>query len=282
MKNLLTISIIAIFLISCEKENTDDSITLLEKFDFNYLNETPITQNDSYIYGRILLKEPFVEISYENSQPVKLIGGLISLPSATGYSYQTSSLVYKNIEYNNSIVNITENIQFNDFDLNPILEGKCQLFYENNILKKRINENIKTTLLDNDTTYYSYDANNRITEAIVYQYDQKTINTFKFNTNKNLQRVDFKTQRLSDSQIISEGFHQFSDFDKAVNLFSNLGIFNNLYFRSLSNNNYRKYHFEKKEFNTDLSPVGIQISSKTLEWTIDYDKKGLPIYTTPF
>lgn len=282
MKKLLFLGIAILFLISCDKKDTDYQIKQLNEFGFNYLNEIPLNQANYYKDDFFLYNDTLVQINYDNSRPVEFNGGLISMPITSGYSKQTTSLIYKTVEYTNSTTIITENVRPNELGLNATSTGKSQLFYENDVLKLRINENVKDWTYDNDTIYYSYDINDRIYEAIVFQDNIKTVNKFIFDSKDNLQRVNFETYRISDSEMIGEGFHEFSDFDSADNLFSNLGIFNNLFFRSLSKNNYRKYHFEKKNYgstsDSNSFPTYVQNYVRTIEWTIDYDEKGLPLY----
>ena len=63
----------------------------------------------------------------------------------------------------------------------------------------------------------------------------------------------------------------FEDYDSAPNPTKPLMIFDKIFYRSLSYNNFRKYSFEKRESS------GIVVARTNRSWVLVYDDLGVPI-----
>lgn len=66
----------------------------------------------------------------------------------------------------------------------------------------------------------------------------------------------------------SKVVEEFSNYDSAINPIKNLSLFEETFYRSLTNNNFRKY--ERKEYDVDNNLILFSFKN----WTLIYDESG--------
>ncbi|WP_334125545.1 hypothetical protein [Empedobacter brevis] len=203
-----------------------------------------------------------IKLEYQNNQVTKRIGEWMEFAGSTGYGNKFSKLFETQITYSGNQVSVTkvskmEGINypkdFQRYRLNgkQILEAiftyqnrpdyieKYVYAYENNQLK-----HIDLFVTDG---YYTNDLRSR--------------RDFYFSTNGNLDSLVYRNAVHDYDEIILPYIDYkdkmrkvmiFSDYDQSQNPFQSLSMFTDLYYMSLSKNNFRKIE------------------------TLDYDKEGQP------
>ena len=250
---------------------------ILSSYNIKY-SSTPQVTVDLNNNGNYLLE-------YKNSKVVKRIGGVLAGASGSGMGGYFSNNVYDTIIYSNNKIEIfTKIIPFGG--MNQIVPNKKEFFLDSNqkILKK-INYNSEYYISDNDTINFEY-SNNKISRTFKFNPYENSVSSesfYNYNSNGNLESILTKEYAFNydvDGLFIGKEYiykiiETFEDYDSANNPFTKSGIFDNIYYRSLSNNNYRKYTFKK--YSNPLgqnSLVGEQFSN----YNINYDSSGNAIF----
>lgn len=217
-----------------------------------------------------------VKFEYKNNLVTKRIGEWMQLPAPAGYSEIFTKLFETHATYtgNKAVVervskmegtNFPKDIQTYSFDGKKITEAIFTYQNRANYLEKYVytykDNQIKSIDLFVTDSYYVNDLRSR--------------NDFYFNTKGNLDSLvyreaafDFYNESIPpyiDYSLKNRKVTVFSNYDESQNPFQNLGIFLDLYNKSLSKNNFRAY--ETKEYDKDGKPT-INISSSS--WIYEY------------
>jgi hypothetical protein len=64
----------------------------------------------------------------------------------------------------------------------------------------------------------------------------------------------------------------FSEYDAAPNPTKGLRIFDEVFYRSLSKNNFRKYSYEGR------NSAGYVFATRNSSWELTYDNEGVPVF----
>ncbi|GAB3829428.1 hypothetical protein GCM10028895_44270 [Pontibacter rugosus] len=132
-----------------------------------------------------------------------------------------------------------------------------------------------------DSLRYVYDADNRLKQIIKYrvyedEYEKFAIKDglkdFFFNTAGNLEKVETR-RLLHDGFVIKMVLERFDDYDTAVNPFRSLFMFDDTFYRSLSNNNFRKYRRQEVEL-----PNGILYDTQGRDWDLECGDANWPFF----
>lgn len=121
-----------------------------------------------------------------------------------------------------------------------------------------------------DTGIYYYDANKRV-EKIEFHNTVQGVSylftkTFSFN-NENLQKVTSVYLREPNTVLFSTE-EEFSSFDNKPNPLKALWLWDDLYYRSLSANNFSTYTIKRFDAQNNLT------DSTRRVWNLQYDGKG--------
>ncbi|MDM1062054.1 hypothetical protein HXZ62_05665 [Empedobacter falsenii] len=215
-----------------------------------------------------------IKLEYQNNQVTKRIGEWMELAGSTGYDNKFSKLIETQITYSG-----------NQAILNKIskMEGytpKDLLTY--NLNGKQILEGIFT--YENKPNYtekyvYTYE-NSQIKHIDLlvsdnnYKNDLRSRRDFYFSKNGNLDSLVYRESThdyndivppFIDYKIKKRNVTTFSNYDQSQNPFQNLSLFLDLYYKSLSKNNFRK--METIQYDEEGKP-SLGISTST--WDYEY------------
>ncbi|TKG94714.1 hypothetical protein EYV94_12285 [Puteibacter caeruleilacunae] len=267
MKNILRLLILLVFVTafwSCEEEDDIPEFPLLMEFHPLYMSEVPITQNQN----ADILWSGAIHPTYSHGEVTSLVGYRHARGPYGGFDAEDIDMIEINMRRyrNTTTVNTYGDLPY----ISTKETGNSKLTYRYDKLIERINENDISTQLDNDTTVFEY-AGSKVISATVYNAYEVIENTFVWDIYDNLERVDFTIYPHDIRIAPSSGYHLFSDYDNAENLFYQMDCVENLFFRSLSRNNYREYTFVWHD-NYGSS------QQTTRYFPIYYDEMGLPHY----
>ncbi|WDF48218.1 hypothetical protein PQ459_07000 [Chryseobacterium sp. KACC 21268] len=237
--------LILISILSCEKdrdENTESTETpQLYSYHFRNMN---------FPDGVLASGNGLITIDYDNKgRPIKRNNGLVRLPQASGFDFAFSSDVYDDLVYTNDDVAIKEK----SYSYPQLLSTTRHFKFENKKIVRRVN--VGSNNIPVDTINYFY-THNKLSKAI-RNYKKPTSETlYHYNSKGNLDSIvtrDLVYNSANQSYGYSPYYPKmrtveiFKDYDNSENPTKNLMIFDDVFNRSLSENNYR--HYEKKSYN---------------------------------
>ena len=266
---LCVVMVVLTLIVSCDKHNEEsDYYSNLPK-----VREYSVT---TMFYPTVypISDTNKVVIEYnESGEITQRIGNLIL--GYKLYKYIGDTVVY----YSDSIViekNFLPGSEFTGF----VYPNKRKLFLENGLIVKSIN-NLDYYSYDLDTTIYQYNKKKQIINTIQTIRDgrsTKKYSEYNYDDNGNLILVtseEYKKRYGSDGEyeLTSYDTAWFGDYDESPNLLKNLIIFQECYYRAISENNFRQYTY--KEYSVpELTIIGSQYRS----WEFEYDENNYPIY----
>lgn len=200
-----------------------------------------------------------INFFYQENKLVKRIGK----PYFNSINYNIYDTIYQN---NKTLYIETKLIPHNGYDdISPNKKEYIYGKYKRILRKIRHNEDFNFN--DNDTTFFFY-KNSRLDKQI----NRNIHSNFYYNTKGNLDSITYR-YKISDSGnlVLGSTFKKevFEEYDNSPNPFKNLMIFEDIFKRSLSNNNYRKHRV------FFINPYYLSYHN---EFTIQYDLKGDIIY----
>ncbi len=279
-----TFSIILFFsliIIGCDSDNEISSIqneeVVLKSYNVRYSSTPDISTFEDE--GNYLLK-------YKNFKVVKRIGGEMSPASGSGMGGYFSSKVYDTIIYSNNRIEIFTKIMPSGGTTQIVPNKKVFFLDSNQKIIKKINYNSDYTSRDNDTINFEY-SNNKISRTFKKKYFENDVHSesfYNYNSNGNLENITTKEYTFNYDEngvlIGREYTHKiietFENYDSSNNPFKKYGIFDNIYYRSLSRNNYKKYTLKKYYI---ALGENFLIDELIYNYNINYDTSGNAIFT---
>lgn len=213
-----------------------------------------------------------VKLQYDSqNRIIKRIGGLAPLPASIGLeTYIFSPEVTEDVVYNNNEIKITRNIP----NWNLFFERKMIVDSKNRIIKKIIYKQAPEV---NDSIFYTYNNLNQIEETLKLNGRPENSQTkiyqkakYYYNQQQNLDSIvtiNFEGGSLDTGTEIYRTVEKFSNYDNATNPLKKLIIFDEIYYRAISKNNYAKYEY-LKYLNDEL------IQKSTANYNYKYDASG--------
>jgi len=199
------------------------------------------------------------------------IGGVYdaNLDPSVGFKYFFSEKIYDELTYKNNTIIIEKKSM--DSDLVIPTYKRTLIFDEN---QKIIQKTIETSAPEKtDTIDFQYNVNGKISKILSKGPNIPKETSFYFNNNENLDSiVTIKYELESDKTI--KTLERFENYDSAENPIKEFFLFEELFYRSLSRNNYSLHWFEV--FITTPSSSGF--SSTYREWDLKYDANGKVIF----
>ena len=199
------------------------------------------------------------------------IGGVYdaNLDPAVGFKYFFSEKIYDELTYQDNTIIIEKKSM--DSDL-VIPTCKRTLIFDEN--QKIIQKTIETSAPDKtDTIDFQYNVNGKISKILYKGPNIPKETSFYFNNNENLDSIVTIEYELESDKTIKT-LERFENYDSAENPIKELFIFEELFYRSLSRNNYSLHWFEV--FIT--TPSSSSFSSTYREWDLKYDANGKVIF----
>lgn len=268
MRNYFLIIVPAFFFMSCRKSG----LTMPEpKFRIDSINRGLLlgTTNIHTGYNPFGSTDAFV-FNYDNRKNFRSrIGGFFNVVYSGGSSGFFSPEVYDTVIYRNNTIEVTTHSR-NGFYVDPnkrlytLSNGKIQMkiAYASDLTQR------------NDTAFFYYRANQNLDRMVEKSSGIYTVSNFSFNSAGNLDSVSAKTYRTGDNTLLWTIAEKFGDYDNSMNPLKYFGIWDETFYRSLTINNFRSYHFQKTYgTNTSVSEYG------DFKFNLQYDSKGMVDFT---
>lgn len=255
--NKILLLVFGILTISCSSDdnNSNTQTYHIDKYFF-----------DNMIYPNGIMQnlDNLVKIEYDNDFKIsKRIGSYSSFDPATGFPYIFVDNIYDQLTYSGNEIFI-EKKTTSTFSI-PKFERKLFLDSNGRIYKKTILKEFETR--PRDTTYYTYNTNGKIIETKSGELNgYNEVAKLYYNSTNNLDSI--VTRKYYYTAFQAKIVEEFSNYDSTVNPLKNLVLFEETFYRSLTNNNFRKY--ERKEYDAD----NILTNYSFKNWTLIYDAFG--------
>ncbi|WP_452227621.1 hypothetical protein [Lacinutrix sp. MEBiC02404] len=295
-----TIMFLLIFNLSCSSDNTDNDI-VEPTDDFNIESyHIAYVQFDTSIYSPDFPNYPdfSVKLEYdEQSRMIKRIGEVSQVPSGAGILNILTDSIYFDFQYAANKVHLVKKSTTGSNITIPENETTLVLDNANKIIQKIIFEEKNNQHLSNyDTIYYSYDNNKLISyikaSTHIYQSSNISVRDIEeselYYSNNNLDSIitisSTKYSDIPNTVYEEKETKRFGGYDSALNPFRKLQLFDETFYRSLSENNFTEYEetFDYYHYpNSDYSQTPILVPSiniNTRTWGFAYDENGEWIY----
>ncbi len=242
----LLLTLIAVVIASCGKDDTTRPLPpRVDSLAWRF----PATS--SFIYGTWPLGVgeplPMLLFSYRDGKPYLRTGGSI------GILDQYSRLVYDSVAYSgNSLITIvTITRHYRGTEINMPLSRR-DIILENGRITHQITEK--------DTSFYYYDGN-RIARREIRSQHHIIKQQFHFNLSGNLEKVNTTDSSITANMVFTNTEETFGGYDNAPNPLRQrfLAIWEDLFYRSLSVNNYTQYHSETHTPGSSELPATVNI-----------------------
>jgi hypothetical protein len=254
-----------LFIFSCKKrDNPSNNISTIKTVSSQYF----IKWNYPYATGNNLLAYSMFSYNSNNPIPIKRSGSY--LPVFGGYNYNSyTDQVYDTVirvssqklslQSKNKLLPGSSNPPRWDVEMTDDKPVKriSYLYYSGNYIP-------------GDTAVYFYDAARRLEKiefhSSVQGYSYLFTKTFFFN-NDNLQKVSgVYLQKPNTVYFTTE--ETFTSYDNKPNPLKSLWLWDDLYYRSLSSNNFSSYTYKRFDAQNNLT------DSTHKTWNLQYDEKG--------
>lgn len=232
------LAILIIVLNSCKKQEPVEQIIPIVQIPFlqgKYLFHNEIHSQVDKIGGN-------ASFTYKNNKIVKRNGGVYAINGNAGISYVSTLNIYDTVKYQAADKIMLEAV---DTVYSFGLPNKREIFLRNGLMVKCIYHDFVTSV-ENDTTYYFYDANNRIQRTEQYLRWEKIFKQYYFNSASNLEKRT--TERWTNGSRPSLAYTMeefFTGYDNTANPLKQYWLWEDIFLRSLSANNYSGYSYKK-------------------------------------
>ena len=205
-----------------------------------------------------------VKLEYDaNGNVLKRWGNIFPGNPNTGFDYFFSNGIYDEVTYQNNTVTITKNDTLKYSNVAPEWK-KITLQNGKMISTIRMTSFYTPTF---DTTYFYY-SGNTLVKTIKKGRSVILTKDYHFDASNNLVRVNGLNIDRYTKDTLGFQVETFSDYDNADNPIKHLAMFDELFYRSLSQNNFRKHTI--KQFGRDSTSS----TSSSRTWILKYDASG--------
>ena len=273
---LIFLSVIIFGFISCDNDSPNDrDNSPIANVDIDSYNPMFSENNflDFYLVGNI-------KLYFNNNKLTRRVGGFTSPSSGSGMPSYLNDKIYDTIFQNENKITIHKKIIPSEGIISIVPNKKTFLIDNQGKFIYKINYNQEYSENDNDTIYFEYSGS-----KIIKTYSKNYLNfidkesLFYYNVNQNLDSIVNKFyvyDSEKDEMILSPTKEKeiFEDYDNTNNPFKTLIIFDDMFKRSLSKNNYRKHTIRVYDTNYQNS----YYTKYTKNITPTYDSQGNLIY----
>lgn len=215
-------------------------------FDAGGISYVPGVSNNAYFY-------------YQGDRITRRNGGLLPPPANTAMGGIYSKEVYDTVLYQGNRIILETRTRAGGVAV-PV--NKRELILENGRVVKKI---YFSNLSDHkDTAFYFYDAANRISRKELRNTDRTLTQVFTFDQQGNLQSIRSTLQIDGQAKPNFVEDESFQHYDNRPNSLKGYWMWDDLYYRSLSRNNFSRYDFLK----TYESMNGQSMEAGGNEWTL--------------
>lgn len=251
----------SLFVVSCQTNDPEEielsnNIQNFEAYHYRYMHYP----NGVLPSG----SSEIINIQYDNqNRPVKRVGGLLPLPGSTGFNYTFSNNYSEEIAYGNNEISLTVKVSLPNYSdlLKTIFKT------ENGKIVKKINIDPYV----NDTIEYYY-SNDKIIKSVRKKQLPVSDTKYYYNSIGNIDSIVSRPLRYDavsqtwqvDLSNKIKTVQTFKDYDNSLNPTKKLMMFEEIFYRSLSENNYRSYESKSYDVNGNVYDLS------TRNWTFNY------------
>jgi len=250
-------------MLSCGKSDTPEpSITPVDSLNMKFLVHTSssfftvTTAPGSITPGTL----PITAFTYGNNRVLTRSGGVITIATSSGYSFIYTPLIYDTVVYNGNNVTITSHYRGTDITVSP---DQRDLLLESGRLQRIVKAP--------DTVYFSYTSSHQLVKAETFGKNDIITRNFIFDSKGNLQQVTSTDKRRNGGSTEMHEKITFSGYDNKPNPFKGLWMWEDLYYRSLSANNFAAYSYEQQ---TIQDQQVIAVTTQQTNLTLYYNSNG--------
>ncbi|MDO6389817.1 hypothetical protein Q4E40_06740 [Pontibacter sp. BT731] len=267
MKQLILISSFALLFISCSKEkDTPVPPVLIDA----YANRFMVDQH----LGSFYTSFRFTTLAYKNGKVTSRVHGMECMQENTCDPQYT---IVDDVTYGNNTIRISNRSGSSERDIRQ-QEWVFKLKNSNQLecLLRRLEDSKM-----HDSLLYVYSGNSKIKQIVNYSVNEyqsekfaykRSVKDFFFDALGNLEKVETR-QLLDDGFVIKMITETFGNYDTAQNPFQGLFMFSDTFYRSLSENNFRKYTRQEKDM-----PNGILYDTQWNNWVLEYSAANVPLF----
>lgn len=249
----------------------------------NEIIEPEIEQNSNnsfkYIAGYMFYEGNFdasskITVDFINSKPIKRTIPANDPSTIGGSTNINDGSLYEELSYNGNTITILQKSS-NPTIISPEYK-KIITINAGKIIKKivydQFNEKLtETDYIYNDDKLQSFSYFKKFYTGMMY-LDSKSI--VYYNGNNNVDSIVTKKSEYDNNldlyvfndNTLKRKVETFTNFDASSNPLKNLGVFDQLFYRSLSANNFKNY--ELKSYDENGSPNG---ATAQINWTFVYE-----------
>lgn len=266
----ILIMMLPLTFLACRKSDTAPAASAVDSMRMQYLLSSLERQplGGSVIIDPATGVAPQVYFTYVDGKAARRDGGFMSVPMGAGWAYKYTRDIFDVATYYRDSVIIRADDLLPNINVTP---NKRKLILENGRLRYRIYYS-GPDLSDTDTIKISYNSSGKVSQAESFFNLSYTVKTFTYNAAGNLTQVNGSTYARDTNQKLRETVETFEGYDNSANPLKQLWLWDDLFYRSLSNNNFTKFSFMETQL--DASGTLIATNRSTAAWTFKYDNKG--------
>jgi major membrane immunogen (membrane-anchored lipoprotein) len=199
------------------------------------------------------------KFEYSGDKVIKRIGGFISIPTSSGFSWLYTESIYDSVQYLNK--NTVRIFTADNFEELNVASNEREITLEDGRMVRKITATDLETGEAADTIFYYYNAQNRIERT--EQHFEWTIitRTYTFDAGGNLTKIS-GVKKYRDGEVAITTEETFGGYDNKPNPLKGLCLWQDYYYRSLSSNNFTSYTYTSGS------------TEETKNWTLVYDING--------
>lgn len=180
------------------------------------------------------------KFEYSGDKVIKRIGGFIATPASSGFSGLYTEYIHDSVQYlNKNTIRIFTADNFEELNVTP---NEREITLEDGRIVRKITATNLETGEGADTIFYYYDSQNRIKTTEQHFEWFIITKTYTFNATGNLTKI-LGVKKYRDGEIVGTTEETFDGYDNKSNPLKGLCLWQDYFYRSLSNNNFTSYTY---------------------------------------
>ena len=268
--------------ISCSTSEVNEEPNEMESSDENEApeaEEESADKNTTFVYILSYMDYPSGVFFPDQSEKISIIqndegqitqrlGGVYNanVDPAAGVSYFFDEMIVDQVTYTDNQI-IVEKVSEDEAIPIPVFKRTFILDQDNNISQKIVETSDPVSI---DTLDFEYNGNGKISKMTNRSLTLPKETSFYYNNNQNIDSI-VTVEIDVESDITTTTLERFDNYDTSENPIQEFSIFEELFYRSLSRNNYSRYWFQVET----LRPGGRSFfGSAFIDWDFKYDPDG--------
>ena len=199
------------------------------------------------------------KFEYSGDKVIKRIGGFIAIPVSSGFSWRYTEDIYDSVRYlNRNTIRIFTADNFEELNVGL---NEREITLEGGRMVRKITSRDLDTGKNADTIFYYYDSQNRIKTTEQHFEWFVITKTYTFDAAGNLTKIS-GVKEYWDGEIGATTEETFGGYDDKPNPLKGLCLWQDYFYRSLSNNNFTSYTYISGS------------TEEAMNWNLVYDING--------